>query len=187
MQVVPGNSYGHKIYHIRAIHEDAIGQSGALGDQHKIAIVHPDGKVFQVKAIKKSKPFPSLLPSEENKRRLMQNAGLQTKLLELNAIEDDAVFSKELLALACGGDLPGHEFHGNQYTHADPTKTKVTQTRKVKPTQWKSWPIVRPMFDEHGKALGPVIRRDPEDGSLWIQRSIDSRNAYLISVTETPK
>ncbi len=47
----------------------------------------------------RGKPFPSLLPSEENKRRLMQNAGLQTKLLELNAIEDDAVFSKELLAL----------------------------------------------------------------------------------------
>ncbi len=46
-----------------------------------------------------SKMFPSLLPSEENKRRLMRNAGLQTKLLELNAIKDDTVFSKELLEL----------------------------------------------------------------------------------------
>ncbi len=46
------------------------------------------------------KPFPSLLPSEENKRRLMRNAGLQTKLLELNAIKDDAIFSKELGKLA---------------------------------------------------------------------------------------
>ncbi len=55
----------------------------------------------------------SLLPSEENKRRLMRNAGLQTKLLELNAIEDDAVFSRELEALAC--EEAGHEFHGNQY------------------------------------------------------------------------
>ncbi len=61
-----------------------------------------------------SGPFPSLLPSEENNRRLMQNAGLQTTLLELNAIEDDAVFSKELLALAC--EESGHPFHGNQYT-----------------------------------------------------------------------
>ncbi len=46
------------------------------------------------------KPFPSLLPSEENKRRLMRNAGLQTKLEELNAIEDDALFSSELELLA---------------------------------------------------------------------------------------
>ncbi len=56
---------------------------------------HPKRNVMSV-----SKPFPSLLPSEENKRRLMRNAGLQTKLLELNAIEDDAIFATELGKLA---------------------------------------------------------------------------------------
>ena len=40
--------------------------------------------------------FPSLLQSEENKRRM----ALNSKLEELNAIEDDAVFARELKALA---------------------------------------------------------------------------------------
>ncbi len=74
------------------------------------AWVSIDGRLHSVKltAISKGgpdtygKPFPSLLPSEENKRRLMRNAGLQTKLLELNEIEDDAVFSRELLQLTEG-------------------------------------------------------------------------------------
>jgi hypothetical protein len=41
-----------------------------------------------------------LLPSEEDKRRVMRNMGLQTKLEQLNAIEDDAVFATELSKLA---------------------------------------------------------------------------------------
>ncbi len=48
----------------------------------------------------RSAPFPSITHSDEEKRRLMRNAGLQTKLLELNEIEDDAVFARELEALA---------------------------------------------------------------------------------------
>ncbi len=56
-------------------------------------------KSSDIKVLPRHNPFPSLLPSEENQRRLMRNAGLQTKLEELNAIEDDAVFAKELLEL----------------------------------------------------------------------------------------
>jgi len=82
MQVVPGNSFGHKVFHILPIHDDAIGKAGIFADEQNVAIVHPNGKVFQVKAVKKS-----------------INAGLQTKLLELNSIKDDAVFSRELLEL----------------------------------------------------------------------------------------
>ncbi len=65
-----------------------------------VKTLHGTGFYPHVKLRKVGKPFPSLLPSEENKRRLMRNAGLQTKLLELNAIEDDVIFSKALELLA---------------------------------------------------------------------------------------
>jgi hypothetical protein len=44
--------------------------------------------------------FPSLLQSEENKRRAALNEQLKNKLETLAEIPDDAVFSKELLKLA---------------------------------------------------------------------------------------
>jgi hypothetical protein len=55
MQIVPGNSFGHKIFTIDPIHEDAIGKSAKVGDEHSIAIAHPNGDIFQVKAIRKQK------------------------------------------------------------------------------------------------------------------------------------
>ncbi len=66
-----------------------------------VKTLHGTGFYPHAKLRKVGKPFPSLLPSEENKRRLMRNEGLQTKLLELNAIEDDVIFTKalELFAL----------------------------------------------------------------------------------------
>ncbi len=54
MQIVPGNSYGHKIYNIHAIHDDGIGKNALVGDSHRIGIVHPNGKVFQVTAVRKT-------------------------------------------------------------------------------------------------------------------------------------
>ncbi len=83
------------------------GQGVVVANDHESAWVSVNGQIHKVKLSDVSKiptkpPFPSLLPSEENKRRLMRNAGLQTKLLELNTIEDDAVFSRELLQLTEG-------------------------------------------------------------------------------------
>lgn len=72
--------------------------------------------------------FPSLLQSEENKRR----AALNSKIEELNAIEDDKVFAEQLSELAgivASGDKPGHEFHGNQYTKIS-TKDPETMTAR---------------------------------------------------------
>ncbi len=45
-------------------------------------------------------PFPGISHSDENKRRLMRNAGLQTKLELINEIKDDKIFARELAVLA---------------------------------------------------------------------------------------
>ena len=47
MQIVPGNSYGHKIFNVIHAREDEIGKNALVGDQHNIAIVHPNGRVFR--------------------------------------------------------------------------------------------------------------------------------------------
>ena len=83
------------------------GQGVVVATDDQVAWVSVNGTIRKVRRsdlrkIPTKPPFPSLLPSEEDKRRLMRNAGLQTKLLELNAIEDDAVFSRELLQLTEG-------------------------------------------------------------------------------------
>ncbi len=98
-----GNQYVRLGEHVNTPH----GQGVVLANDPQGAWVSVNGTIRKVKYSDISKiptkpPFPSLLPSEENKRRLMQNAGLQTKLLELNEIKDDAVFSHELLQLTEG-------------------------------------------------------------------------------------
>jgi hypothetical protein len=98
-----GNQYVRLGEHVNTPH----GQGVVLATDDQSAWVSVAGTIRKVKRsdlrqIPTKAPFPSLLPSEENKRRLMRNAGLQTKLEILNAIEDDAVFSRELLQLTEG-------------------------------------------------------------------------------------
>ncbi len=94
---------GNQYVSLGSMVETPHGRGTVVANDRGGAWVSVNGQIRKYKygEIKRAmKPFPSLLPSEENKRRLMRNAGLQTKLEELNEIEDDAVFSKELLALA---------------------------------------------------------------------------------------
>ena len=51
MMIVRGNSYGAKVWQIMPIDDD-IHKATVHGDEHSIAIVHPDGDVFQVRAVK---------------------------------------------------------------------------------------------------------------------------------------
>ena len=53
MQIVKGNSYGARAFHIHYAHEDGLGMSALTGDQHTLGIVHPTGEVYQVEAMKK--------------------------------------------------------------------------------------------------------------------------------------
>ncbi len=96
-----GNQYVTLGAHVNTPH----GQGVVLANDPQGAWVSVNGTIRKVKysdihKIPTKPPFPSLLPSEENNRRLMQNAGLQTKLEQLNEIEDDAVFSAALRMLA---------------------------------------------------------------------------------------
>jgi hypothetical protein len=60
-----------------------------------------------------------------------------------------------------------------------PRPLSLKDTRKVKPTVWKSWPV------EHAATTtNPAMRREP-GGSLWAWRSADSRNVYVYKVPET--
>jgi hypothetical protein len=88
--------------------------------------------------------------------------------------EDQATQGK---GIAAAGDLPGHQFHGNQYTTiAQHEYIPAKDIRKVKPTIWRTWPI-----EQDATSTTPVIRREP-DGDLWAWRSSDSRNVYIYKV-----
>ncbi len=94
---------GNQYVSLGSMVETPHGRGTVVANDNGGAWVSVNGAIRKYKygEIKRAmKPFPSLLPSEENKRRLMRNAGLQTKLLELNAIEDDAIFATELGKLA---------------------------------------------------------------------------------------
>jgi hypothetical protein len=98
-----GNQYVRLGEHVNTPH----GQGVVLATDDQSAWVSVAGTIRKVKRsdlrqIPTKPPFPSLLPSEEEKRRIARNAGLQTKLEELNTIKDDAVFSRELLQLTEG-------------------------------------------------------------------------------------
>ncbi len=93
---------GNQYVSLGSMVETPHGRGTVVANDQGGAWVSVNGSIRKYKygEIKRAmKPFPSLLPSEENKRRLMRNAGLQTKLEELNEIQDDAVFSRELEAL----------------------------------------------------------------------------------------
>ncbi len=103
-------SYGHGDKYFATINGHVL-KTTPYGDFPKMFSTPDKARAFAYAHLKRigalekpklpsSKPFPGISHSDEEKRRLMRNAGLQTKLLELNAIEDDAVFSKELLQLA---------------------------------------------------------------------------------------
>ncbi len=107
---------GNQYVSLGSMVETPNGRGTVVANDQGGAWVSVNGSILKYKygEIKRAmKPFPSLLPSEENKRRLMRNAGLQTKLLELNAIEDDAVFARELQALAEFIPNGGHVEHWN--------------------------------------------------------------------------
>ena len=97
-----GNQYVTLGAHVNTPHGQGVVVNAS--DPHSV-YVSVNGRIHKVKRgdltkIPTKPPFPSLLPSEENKRRLMRNAGLQTKFIQLYTTEDDAVFSSELSKLA---------------------------------------------------------------------------------------
>jgi hypothetical protein len=57
---------------------------------------------------------------------------VEAKLEALSLIEDDEIFARELRKLASElvtGDLPGHEFHGNQWRKVELTSTQQAAAR----------------------------------------------------------
>ena len=88
------------------------GHGVVVATTHEDAWVSINGQIHKVKRSAMTKIptdnsyFSGIAQSDEDKRRRALNAQLQTKLAQLNAIEDDAVFSRELTKLVEGIAAP---------------------------------------------------------------------------------
>ena len=88
MQIVAASSFGNKVYQVMPAHEDALGKVGRVGDEHNVAIVHPDGSVYQVKAVKKIKTELLNNRAMEIKRALLMGKPV---FLEDTQLDHDAL------------------------------------------------------------------------------------------------
>jgi hypothetical protein len=99
-------------------------------------------------------------PSPSEKPRQVEAA--HAKLEALSLIQDDEIFARELRKLASElvtGDLPGHEFHGNQYTNLPANPLDVSEDQfaalaeefqgaRKEANKLRSWPAYAMKFDE---------------------------------------